>query len=153
MTLQPAVDRVATRASFTVYGLPVPQGSKSAIRQGPRTLIVERGRKTLNPWRGQIAMTAAAILVKPITEPVEVELTFTLPRPKSHFRSGSRAAELREDAPVYVSHRPDVDKLARAVLDALTGVAFLDDGQVSCLIAAKVYGDRPGVEVEIRELA
>jgi Holliday junction resolvase RusA-like endonuclease len=152
VTLPPAVDVVATRASFTVYGLPVPQGSKNAIRQGPRTLIVERGRAKLNPWRGQIASTAAELLDSPIAGPLEVELTFSMPRPKAHFRSGSRANELRDDAPVYLSSRPDVDKLARAVLDALTGVAFLDDGQVASLVCAKVYGDRPGVAVAIREL-
>ena len=152
MTLPPAVDVVATRASFTVYGLPVPQGSKSAIRQGPHIRIVERGRQALNPWRQTVTALAASSLSELLVGPVEVELTFTLPRPKSHFRSGSRAAELREDAPVYVSHRPDVDKLARAILDALTGVAFLDDGQVASLLAAKVYGDRPGVAVSIRGL-
>ena len=35
--------------------------------------------------------------------------------------------------------RPDVDKLARALLDALTGVAYEDDGQVVALTVRKVY--------------
>jgi crossover junction endodeoxyribonuclease RusA len=45
--------------------------------------------------------------------------------------------------------RPDIDKLARAVLDALTGVAFRDDSQVAKLDLLKLWVDAipPGVQV------
>lgn len=142
-----------TRVSFEVYGLPVPQGSKNAIRQGERTLIVERGRAQLRPWRNMIAAEAATALPAPLSGAVEVELAFRLPRPKSHYRTGKHAGELRLSAPWYVATRPDVDKLTRAVLDALSGVAFVDDAQVASLIACKLYAERAGVRVELRELA
>jgi Holliday junction resolvase RusA-like endonuclease len=35
--------------------------------------------------------------------------------------------------------RPDVDKLVRALLDALTGIAYHDDGQVVALSVRKIY--------------
>ena len=38
--------------------------------------------------------------------------------------------------------RPDVDKLCRALLDALTGVAYDDDGQVVALSVRKIYSDK-----------
>ena len=47
----------------------------------------------------------------------------------------------------------DVDNLVKFVLDSINKVAYLDDGQVSVLTAAKVYTqDRPRVEVQIRKL-
>lgn len=143
----------STVVAFSVHGVPVPQGSKNAIRQGSRTLIVERGRATLRPWRGMIAGEAAAVLPAPLGGPLAVRLGFRFTRPKSHYRTGQYAGELRASAPEYLSTRPDVDKLARAVLDALTGVAFLDDGQVAELTVAKVYAERAGVDVELRSLA
>lgn len=35
--------------------------------------------------------------------------------------------------------RPDVDKLCRALMDALTGIAYHDDGQVVALSVRKIY--------------
>jgi Holliday junction resolvase RusA-like endonuclease len=42
---------------------------------------------------------------------------------------------------------PDLDKLIRAALDAMTAVAYLDDGQVTEINAMKVYGGAPFLEV------
>jgi Holliday junction resolvase RusA-like endonuclease len=52
---------------------------------------------------------------------------------------------------------PDIDKLTRCVLDAITdsGVWWIDDGQVAALTASKNYcnpGDVPGVVVTIMEM-
>jgi crossover junction endodeoxyribonuclease RusA len=140
------------RVTFSAFGVPVPQGSKNAIRQGERTLIVERGRATLHPWRALVAASAIAAGVTPLTGPVSIRLSFRFPRPKSHFRAGAHAGELKPTAPAYVGTRPDVDKLARSILDALTGIAFRDDGQVAELSAGKRYAEPDelaGVEVEL----
>lgn len=45
--------------------------------------------------------------------------------------------------------RPDIDKMARSVIDALTGVAYKDDSQIVTLTVRKEYGDQPGVMVEL----
>jgi Holliday junction resolvase RusA-like endonuclease len=45
----------------------------------------------------------------------------------------------------------DVDKLARSVLDSLTGVLFHDDAQVVHLVVSKDYGDAPGVRVFVAD--
>lgn len=137
---------------FEVAGEPRPQGSKQAYVVKGRAIVTERGRATLGPWRAQIAATAAGLLEEPLTGPLAVCLAFTFTRPKSHYRTGRHAAELRDDAPRAHSTRPDVDKLARAVLDALTGIAFRDDGQVSELSATKRFSDRAGVTVTIAPL-
>lgn len=58
---------------------------------------------------------------------VRIEVTYELAAPK----------RCRRTTPCV---RPDVDKLARALLDALTGIAYEDDGQVVELLVRKVYG-------------
>lgn len=138
--------------TFEVFGLPVPQGSKQAFVVGKRAVVTERGQATLKPWRSSIAAAAAELVEEPLAGPLSIRLVFTLPRPKSHYRTGAHADELREAAPWWVETRPDIDKLARAVLDALTGVAYRDDGQIAELGAAKTFGSRPGVGVEIVRL-
>jgi Holliday junction resolvase RusA-like endonuclease len=45
------------------------------------------------------------------------------------------------------STAPDLDKLIRAVLDSMTAIAYLDDGQVTEINAVKVYGTAPFLEV------
>jgi Holliday junction resolvase RusA-like endonuclease len=71
-----------------------------------------------------------------------VRITFYLSRPKSAPKKK-----------VVPAGRPDIDKLARAVLDGLTeGGAWLDDGQVVTLHASKVYATEdypPGCTIEI----
>jgi len=99
--------------------------------------------KDLKAWRDQVRFIAqqAFIGAEPFNGAVEVLLNFRLPRPKSHYRTGRFAHVLRDDAPIWVTTRPDVDKLARAILDALTGVGYCDDSQVASLAPTKRYVD------------
>lgn len=116
-------------AAFFVEGRPVPQGSKQAIiiwsggRKGlgePRAVLVEdkSSRVKLKAWRAAIAKVAVVAYTGPIvTEAVDVSLSFRLARPKTVTRP----------LPIVA---PDVDKMERAVLDALTGSLIKDDAQV-----------------------
>lgn len=137
--------------AFTVYGTPVPQGSKTAFMAGGRPVVVEQGRAKLRPWRAQVADAAAQAMNGGglMAGPVMVELYAYMPRPKRHYRANG---ELREDAPEWVGVRPDLDKLVRAVLDGLSGVVFRDDAQVAGLATEKTYGDPPRVEVKVSAL-
>jgi Holliday junction resolvase RusA-like endonuclease len=47
--------------------------------------------------------------------------------------------------------KPDCDNIAKAVLDALNGIAYYDDSQVVTVTVEKLYSDTPRVEVEITE--
>lgn len=51
------------------------------------------------------------------------------------------------------SPRHDVDNVAKAVLDALTGIVFHDDSQVERLFVEKIDGERARVKVRARPLA
>ena len=51
-----------------------------------------------------------------------------------------------------VTKRPDVDNIAKIILDALNGVAYDDDKQITRLIISKEYDETPRVEVKMGEL-
>lgn len=127
--------------SFQVHGLPIPQGSTRAwvVHGKP---IITSSAKGLNTWRRLVADVAQNYAPEePWEGPVGIELHFGLPKPKS-------APKRRR---VWPDKRPDLDKLTRAVLDALTYVVFSDDSQVIEIEASKDYG-APGVTVEIRRI-
>lgn len=47
----------------------------------------------------------------------------------------------------YPSVRPDIDNYVKAILDAMNGVVYKDDGQIVKLDVSKAYSDCPGVEI------
>jgi Holliday junction resolvase RusA-like endonuclease len=80
-----------------------------------------------------------------------VSLYFTFQRPKAHFRFNG---ELKEAAPMLHRQKPDLDNLAKLILDRITrsGKFWADDCQVIDLTVCKEWardGERPGVRVMI----
>lgn len=127
-----------------VAGVPRPQGSKRHVGRG---ILIEASRE-VGPWREAIAAAVLGAGVKRQEGPVAVELVFLFDRPKAHYG----AKGLKEGAPKWKASRPDVDKLSRAVLDALVPVVLRDDALVVRLVAEKRWaeeGERPGVLVRI----
>lgn len=152
--------------TFTVRGLPAPQGSKRAFRNKHSGRIQQvESSKRVAPWRSDVRDAAMAALDNEVlggrpnpgyalTGPVAVELAFRWPRPKGHYGTGRNAGVLKPAAPVWPATLPDLDKLARAVLDALTGIVWVDDAQVVDLGLRKRYadGEGPGVTVTVSDL-
>ena len=141
-----------------IPGLPAPQGSKRAIpnRSTGRVSLVESSAR-VKPWREDVRAAALDAYSGPaLTGPLYVEITFWIPRPRGHYGTGRNADTLRPSAPEYPAGKPDVDKLARAILDALTSAGtWRDDSQVVSLSAAKVYATRdhrPGCRIDIEEV-
>jgi len=142
---------------FMVHGMPIAQGSKRAITSRGRTFMVDDNKENLRPWRQEIAQVAAEAMDGDgvWSGPIFVRIMFFLPRPRGHFGKGRNEERLRPTAPIAPHTKPDVDKLVRAVLDALTGVVFHDDAQVVDLFATKVYSDHqryPGAMVEVKKV-
>jgi Holliday junction resolvase RusA-like endonuclease len=88
----------------------------------------------------------------PLVGPVLVEAEFVFPRPKSHYRTGKFERELREEAPVYHTNMPDLDKLQRAIGDALAHTILRDDKQIAAWHVRKLYGNQPHAELWIVRL-
>lgn len=84
-----------------------------------------------------------------LSGPVSAVMTFSLPIPASWPHRKAQDASLGLTLPTVA---PDLDNLAKAVLDGCNGVVFEDDKQVVYLEATKRYADRPGVAVRFEEM-
>jgi crossover junction endodeoxyribonuclease RusA len=134
--------------SFFVPGTPKPQGSKRGFvnKHTGKVAMVESAGAPLKDWRGDVKRFAVDAMgeLLPLTGPVGLVLEFRLQRPKSHPKSKI----------TYPEKRPDADKLARSVLDALTSVCFVDDAQITQLVVSKQWAtETPGVAVRVWDLA
>lgn len=52
---------------------------------------------------------------------------------------------------VRATKKPDLDNIAKGVLDACNGVLFFDDGQIVALTVRKLYHAVPCVIVAVRD--
>ena len=131
-----------------VPGVPAPQGSKRHVGRG----ILVESSALLKPWRATIAAACHErdIAGLHLDAPLMVSLMFTVTRPAGHY--GKRG--LLNSAPAFPTKKPDIDKLSRAVLDALATDAnvIADDSRVVTLKATKRYADAPGVLITIAEV-
>src|SRR5271170_2147774 len=128
---------------FVVYGTPVPQGSTRAfVPKGWTRPIITAANSKTKPWRQEIAGVAQGAGIAPWVSgtPIRVVINFYFERPKS-----------LKKAIVDKVTKPDLDKLARSALDALTGIAFTDDSQVVDLHVTKNFGSPARAEIVVEE--
>lgn len=149
----------AHQVRFEVAGRPIPQGSARAFagkgKAAGRAFITNDPTGSISKWRGDIRSAIADLRPdRPAAGPVRMVLIFGFARPKAHYlglTSTRRVPVLRPDAPTFHLAAPDTDKLERAVLDALTGVVYLDDSQVFDVAGRKrwVEPGEPGLIAEV----
>lgn len=135
-------DCIPKAFQFFAAGRPRTKGSVHAFLSGKGNIIRKDSNPNTKAWAGVVSHAAAeAGVTMGNGGGVRVQAEFFFARPKGHFGSGRNAGKLKESAPSRPTSRSagDIDKLVRAVLDALTGVAFKDDSQVTCLSASKFY--------------
>ncbi|MGC5078492.1 RusA family crossover junction endodeoxyribonuclease [Agrococcus sp. DT81.2] len=141
---------------FFVAGTAAPQGSKRGFsRAGSTSVQMVESSKNVKPWREDVRQGALAAMTEhdwTAPDAVRLGLTFWMPRPKSHPKT-------RRTIP---STRPDLDKLIRAVGDALTSSgAVRDDSTIVKISASKAYihpdnlrwdgePQLPGVDIHIQ---
>jgi Holliday junction resolvase RusA-like endonuclease len=118
-----------------------------------RAIVTSDNAKT-KPWADSIRHCAMmAWDGAPIDAPIEIALEFMLPRPKAHYRRNGR---LRDGVRKYHASKPDIDKLARNALDAITRAGiWVDDSRVALLNCTKRYAatvDECGLRVEIKRM-
>lgn len=117
--------------TFTALGKAEPKGStRSFVPRHSKTghAVTTSANKNLKPWESVVRSEAVAAGLRPVHAAVRVGIRFFFARPKYHFTTKGGIKPAMVHAPHLVT--PDVDKLARAVLDGLTGVAYHDDKQV-----------------------
>lgn len=123
---------------------PVPQGS----------VDVYNGRvvqpKKVKDYRRVVASAIRALGAEQFTGPCRVELGFVMTRPQAHYGKGRNSHIIKESSPVSHTYRPDLDKLVRCVLDAITDSGLWnDDAQVVHITASKSYGEEGHVSIRV----
>jgi len=142
------VQSVSDCITFDVAGIPVPKGSRSSLpykgndpRRFGKSVSVAENAAGLKRWTRVVGLEALVVRPRPIWRgAVSVSLMFRLKPGK---------------ATGYATRRPDLDKLERAVWDALTGVVYLDDSQITDSSARKRFAapnEAPGVTVRVMRL-
>lgn len=133
---------------FSVYGDPVPQGSTRAfIPKGWTRPIITAANKKTKPWRQEVAGAALVAMEKDLLDcagkdvAFRLVVTFRFQKPKS----------VRQSVTEKVT-KPDLDKLVRSILDALTGIIWKDDSQVVEILTRKQFGT-PSAEISVEEIS
>jgi len=124
-----------------VVGRPAPQGSKNALGM--------EASRFLEPWRNDVRIACEKVIdryeLAQVTGPVRVDITFLLAGPPKN-----------DPERVHPVGNPDVDKLVRGVLDAITHSGlWKDDNQVVQLgNVAKTYAgsQETGAVISIQRL-
>lgn len=132
----------------------VPKGSLSVgVSRTGKPFVRESAGDALRAFMAELGFMARSARGNNeiITGPVQVWVKVTLQRPKGHYGTGKNEGQLKVSAPPHHTQWPDVDKLARGVLDALTGVVWRDDSQVTSLHIGKEWGDEPRTSVTVIE--
>lgn len=144
---------MSRKIEFFAPGAPVGKGRPRAARRGAGVVMFTPGRTA--DYEALVATTAAATLAgdapthQLLDGPLEAVLEMRFPVPASW----SKAKRARALAGVeWHTSKPDIDNVAKAVLDACNGVVFRDDSQIVILTATKEFSETPGVRVVIREV-
>ena len=139
--------------TFFVEGKPMQQGSVKPFLCGKKINVTHSNAENLKPWRLAVGYCAREAGVKVADGEVAIDVDFIFLRPASHYRTGKHSKLLKPSAPAFFKiQTPDLDKLARGILDALTMIAYFDDRQV-CELRVRKYWSRnkQGAMITIRE--
>src|SRR5262249_12798661 len=116
--------------AFDVRG---PLRGKDRPRTNTKTKAIYTPRKTVRAESGigyfaNLAMRGMPLL----TGPLAVDILVWVPIPKSWPKYKQRAAD-------FVTGTPDCDNVAKTVCDALNGIVYADDSQISDLSIRRRY--------------
>jgi crossover junction endodeoxyribonuclease RusA len=128
---------------IVAHGSPAAQGSKKAFIRGKKIALVEMNEK-LPGWRAAVE-AAARLAAGPTWAPIDAAVSI-----RGEIRLRKPKTTKYPDAPAGA---PDLDKLQRAIGDALTKSNVIkDDARIVHWNIRKVWADNvPGADITIQE--
>lgn len=122
---------------FVVYGKPQGKARPRFTSQG-RAYTPQKTVDYETQIRQAYVAAGGAIIGAMIsnTAPIQIKIT-------AYFK---KAKTNKMDFPTL---KPDADNIAKAVCDALNGIAYKDDKQITCLTVNKVWADDGVERIEI----
>lgn len=130
--------------TFTIDGQPHAKHRPRFSRYSGRAYTMESDHSYES--RVALAFMQAYPNAVPLETAVSVAIVAYFKIPKGATKARRK---LMESGAILPTIKADIDNIAKAVLDGLNGVAWLDDKQVVILTAQKKYG-APRVECEIK---
>lgn len=132
---------------FEILGKPLGKARPRVTRKG----FAYTPKKTIN-YENLIRWTFQSKFPnhKPFEGYIEAEIKAIFDVPKSY--SKKKKLELLDGNCNY-DHTPDVDNVAKIVLDSLNGIAYKDDSQVTVLKVIKEYGEQAKIIVKLKEIS
>jgi len=142
-------DETATPAAWLgsacVWGPAQTQGSKRGFvhPQLKRVVIVDDNDRALKGWRQELVDAMQRTKpVRALDTSVAVAITIYVPRPRTHCRANG---DLKPNAAKVPPSGRDIDKVARAILDAMQIACWVtNDARVSDLHIRRRYDDGIG---------
>ena len=133
--------------SFGISGAPVAKARPFGYRSKTGKSIFFTPTKTKN-FEHLVRERTEEKIKKPMQGPINMTIIFFLPRPQ-------RLIWKKRPMPIVPApKKPDIDNLAKTILDGMRGVAFIDDSQITIMHLFKRYhaGDQgPWTQIEIEE--
>lgn len=126
---------------FTVPGVPQGKGRPRVTRNG--TFTPKKTRDYEKKVRDCYIAQGGQMF--PDDTPLFASITAIFPIPSSLSKKRRALFNGKRHC-----KKPDADNVAKAILDALNGVAYRDDSAVSSLLVYKSYGDDARVTVSIK---
>lgn len=141
-------------AQFFVQGIPKPQGSKRAVLHNHMKVpvVMESAGQPLKDWRHDVRLTVMDYMNQHdlpmlVEVPIATRLRFVMKRSSSLPKT--------KPTPPSIKQTGDIEKCARALYDAFTGVVYDDDSRVikedvTQRIAER--GEQPGCWITIGQV-
>lgn len=131
--------------TFTVPGEPQGKQRPRHMKNG-HTYTPDKTRQYENLVKMSFweAFPHSAPIEKDVSLLVSITAYFMIPASVNKKRRVAMLGNM-----IRPTKKPDCDNIAKAVLDALNGIAYYDDSQIVTLTVDKLYSDMPRVEVEM----
>lgn len=126
---------------------PVPQG-KPMFSTKPYPHMYYKARS--NNFRKELETLLAQVMKDHMYEfvsqevPLLVDIYLGIEMPKSYSK---KKKEMLKGAPHTI--KPDIDNYVKNIFDAMTGIVWERDEQVSQVIAKKVWAEKPFIDIEV----
>ena len=121
------------RARVTKAGTYTPEKTKSYEKQIALIAKMEASRQGFNITESAVEMIVIA--------------HFSPPKSWTKKKRSDAISGL-----IKKTTKPDLDNIVKSIKDALNGIVYIDDNQVTDIIARKRYGDEPCIQVRVKEI-
>ena len=128
---------------IVIPGPPVAKGRPRFSRGRAYTPAKTRRGEIDIGWLAKQAMIGRKIIAGPVTALIEV----SVPVPKSW--SVAKRRKIAISGVLWPTGKPDLDNVAKLVLDAINKIVFNDDAQVIELRVLKFYAASPSTNVTV----